>query len=143
MILATYLVSWLPSWTTLAASGLLLLAGIGGLVYQRLPLMPYRTLVLIGAGLALYASAWTAGAGNMRAEQERQGLMAANRDLARTVAAEQAKAATLAADASRALADLQAAEARARAAEEAALLIPDTGGVSQSTSDAIRNLWSR
>lgn len=134
------LISWLPSGFTLATSGLLFLAGIGGLVYQRFPLLPYRTLVLVAAVASIYASAWSAGAGNMRAEQERQALLAANRALVKEVTSERLKVEGLQADARKAAENLRLAEARARAAEEVAATLP-SDALDAVTSEAIRNLW--
>lgn len=134
------LISWLPSGFTLATSGLLFLAGVGGLVYQRFPLLPHRTLVLVAAVAAIYASAWAAGAGNMRAEQERQALLAANRALVREVTSERQKVENLQADARKAAENLRLATARAEAAEAVATTLPDAS-LSDATSDAIRNLW--
>ncbi|MFG1246813.1 hypothetical protein [Xanthobacter flavus] len=136
------LISWLPSGFTLATSGLLFVVGIGGLVYQRFPLLPYRTLVLVAAVAAIYASAWAAGAGNMRAVQERQALLAANRALVKEVTSERLKVEGLQADARKAAENLQAATARAEAAEAVAATLPDAS-LSDATSDAIRNLWRR
>ncbi|MBP2147914.1 hypothetical protein [Xanthobacter flavus] len=134
------LISWLPSGFTLATSGLLFLAGIGGLVYQRFPLLPHRTLVLVAAVAAIYASAWAAGAGNMRAEQERQALLAANRTLVKEVTSERLKVEGLQADARKAAENLKAATARAEAAEGVAATLP-SDALDAATSEAIRNLW--
>jgi hypothetical protein len=105
--------------------------------------MPYRTAVMIGAGLALYASAWSAGAGNMAALAERQALAAKVRGLEATVESERQKVASLAADAAKATEQAIAAEARARRAEEVAASLPDDPSISAATSAAIRDLWSR
>jgi hypothetical protein len=141
--LFAFLISWLPSGFTLAASGLLLVVGIGGLIYQRLPLVPYRTAAMIGAGLALYASAWSAGAGNFAALAERQALAAKVRGLEATVESERRKAEGLAVDAQAAAEQARAAEARARHAAEVAAALPDDPSISGATSDAIRDLWRR
>ncbi|WP_029554751.1 hypothetical protein [Xanthobacter sp. 91] len=136
------LISWLPSGFTLATSGLLFVVGIGGLVYQRFPLLPYRALVLVAAVAAIYASAWAAGAGNMRAAQERQALLAANRALVKEVTSERLKVEGLQADARKAAENLQAATARAEAAEAVAATLP-ADSLDPVTSEAIRNLWGR
>lgn len=140
MIVAS-LFSWLPSGLTLALSGLLLLGAIAGLVYQRLPAVPYRSVVLIAAGAALYASAWTAGAGNARAVAERQALEAMIAAKAREVAAQKAQIDSLAVDAQVAQQREAAAEARADAQAAVAETIPTTRNLSSETSDKIRDLW--
>jgi len=143
MILYAYLVSWLPSWATLAASGALLLAGIAGLIWGQVPLAPYRLIATIVGAVCLAVSMWTAGAGNMRAVQEQQALKSQIAAREREVDAQRKIIASLTQDA--ALAQFQAADAAARAlaAEAAAATIPDADGVSADTSGKIRDLWGK
>lgn len=136
----TDFLSWLPSWATLLSAGGLLVVAAGGLVWSRLPLAPHGTLALIiGAG-CLASGMWLAGAGNMRAAQERDALRARAETLSREVESEGRKVADMEADARRAAEHARAAEKRARAAEAVAAALPDST-VGAATSDAIRNLW--
>lgn len=68
------LISYLPSGLTLFSSSLLLLVGIGLLVYQYFYLLPHRALALLAGSLLIASSMYLGGAGNQKAIQEYQTL---------------------------------------------------------------------
>ena len=132
-------ISWLLA--TLTASALVL--GIGGVVYSRLPVLPYRTIVAIVASVLLFVAGWMGHASDQRGKQEREALLEANRTLQIEIRAEQGKAQSLERDAKAAQVNAAAAEARAQEAEAVAATIPATGGVAADTSSKIRDLWGK
>lgn len=132
-------ISWLLA--TLTASALVL--GIGGVVYSRLPVLPYRTIVAIVASVLLFVAGWMAHASDQRGKQERADLLAANRALQIEIRAEQGKAQSLERDAKAAQVNAAAAEARAQEAEAVAATIPASGGLSADTSTKTRDLWGK
>ena len=130
-------ISWLLA--TLTASALVL--GIGGVVYSRLPVLPYRTIVAIVASVLLFVAGWMGHASDQRGKQEREALLAANRTLQIEIRAEQAKSQSLERDAKAAQVNAAAAEARAQEAEAVAATIPASGGLSADTSTKLREMW--
>ncbi|ABS68889.1 hypothetical protein Xaut_3661 [Xanthobacter versatilis] len=141
-LIASY-ASGAVNWLLVFLTGSALIVGVGGMIYSRLPVLPYRTIVAAVSGVLLFVAGWTGHAVDQRGKMERQALLEANRKLVVEITAERHKAESLEAD--RATAQRQATEAedRARKAEEVAVSIPDSGGVSQPTSDKIRDLWGK
>lgn len=145
-LIASY-ASWAVNWLLAVLAGSALMFGIGGLIYSRLSLLtfrtPYQTIVTIAAGALLFIAGWSGHAVDQRGKMERQALLDANRKLVVEITAERRKAASLEADRTTAQQQATEAEERARKAEEVAASIPDSGGVSQPTSDKIRDLWGK
>lgn len=141
-LIASY-ASGAVNWLLVFLTGSALIIGVGGIVYSRLPVLPYRTIVAAGAGALLFVAGWSGHAVDQRGKMERQALLDANRKLVVEITAERRKAASLEADRTTAQQQATEAEERARKAEEVAASIPDSGGVSQPTSDKIRDLWGK
>lgn len=141
-LIASY-ASGAVNWLLVFLTGSALIIGIGGMIYSRLPVLPYRTIVAAVAGVLLFVAGWSGHAVDQRGKMERQALLDANRKLVVEIIAERRKAASLEADRTTAQQQATEAEERARKAEEVASTVPDSGGVSQPTSDKIRDLWGK
>ncbi|MFG1302741.1 hypothetical protein V5F34_01185 [Xanthobacter autotrophicus] len=145
-LIASY-ASGAVNWLLAALAGSALIFGIGGLIYSRLSFLtirtPYQTIVTIAAGALLFLAGWSGHAVDQRGKMERQALLDANRKLVVEITAERRKAESLEADRATAQRQATEAEGRARKAEEVASTVPDSGGVTQPTSDKIRDLWGK